>query len=50
MFAIQWIAAHCDGARYLLKVDDDVIINLPYAQHFMQLAPLKRSILGKENT
>ncbi len=45
-FAIQWIAANCDSKGHLLKVDDDVIINLSYAQNFMKIAPLKRSVLG----
>ena len=46
-FGFAWIAQHCRNAKYVLKADDDVIVNLPYLQTVLQVAPLRRSIVGR---
>ena len=46
VFALKWIASHCSDVPYILKADDDVIVNLPLLQHIIEISPLRRSIVG----
>ena len=46
-FGFSWIAEHCDNAKYVLKADDDVIVNLPFLQTVLNVSPLRRAILGR---
>ena len=47
-FGFSWIAKHCDNAKYVLKADDDVIVNLPYLQTVLNVSPLRRAIVGRK--
>ena len=47
-FGFSWIVKHCDNAKYVLKADDDVIVNLPYLQTVLNVSPLRRAIVGKK--
>ena len=46
-FGFSWIVEHCDNAKYVLKADDDVIVNLPYLQTVLNVSPLRRAIVGR---
>ena len=46
VFALKWIASYCNDVSYILKADDDVIVNLPLLQHIIEISPLRRSIVG----
>ena len=39
----------CPGVPYLLKSDDDMIINIPYLLDILTTEPLKRSFMGPYN-
>ena len=47
VFGLKWIANNCHGIKYVLKADDDVIVNLPYLQQILEISPLKRAIIGE---
>jgi len=40
---------HCSGVQYLLKSDDDMIVNLPYLLDILVDKPLRRSFMGPYN-
>ena len=42
-------ATRCPHVQYLLKSDDDMIINLPYLLDILVAKPLKRSFMGPYN-
>ncbi|KAM6473009.1 beta-1,3-galactosyltransferase 4 isoform 1-T2 [Liasis olivaceus] len=45
---LGWAAARCPGARFLVKADDDVFLNLPaLARHLGQLAGPPAAYLGR---
>lgn len=39
---LKWVTYHCPGAKYILKIDDDVFVNTPFLQEFLshELSPL----------
>ncbi|XP_067403069.1 beta-1,3-galactosyltransferase 4 [Emydura macquarii macquarii] len=48
MMLLGWAAAHCPGAAFLAKVDDDVFLNLPaLARHLGALPSPHRLYLGR---
>lgn len=47
MAMINWACKHCSKAKYLLKVDDDVLVNMPRLLSYVKEKTLKRSIIGK---
>ena len=47
MFALDWIRTNCKDVRYILKADDDGIVNLPLLQHILEITPLRRSMIGE---
>lgn len=48
---LKVVDERCPGVRYLLKTDDDMIVNLPYLLHLLDHthANLSRSIMGPLN-
>ncbi|XP_014261648.1 beta-1,3-galactosyltransferase 5 [Cimex lectularius] len=42
VMGLKWATYHCPGARYILKTDDDVFVNTPFLQAFLnsQVSPL----------
>lgn len=32
---LKWVTYHCPGAKYVLKIDDDVFVNVPYLKEFL---------------
>ena len=47
VFALKWITKYCPGIKYVLKADDDVIVNLSYLQEILEISPMKRALLGR---
>ena len=46
LFGLKIVSELCKEARYLLKSDDDMFINLPVLLRRLDKNPLKRSIMG----
>ena len=46
---LKVVSTHCPRVQYLLKSDDDMIINLPYLLDILVTKPLKRSFMGPYN-
>ncbi|XP_031336998.1 beta-1,3-galactosyltransferase 1-like [Photinus pyralis] len=45
---LRWVRDHCPSAKYLLKSDDDVFVNIPRLLKFIKkLNPKKRAIYGR---
>ncbi len=49
-FGLKWVASQCSHVRYLLKADDDIVMNLPYLQSILQERPLVRTMIGIMNS
>ncbi|XP_055550408.1 beta-1,3-galactosyltransferase 1-like [Wyeomyia smithii] len=48
IFLLEWTSINCPEARYLLKTDDDMFINVPKLLQFIEThASHKRSIFGR---
>ena len=45
-FGLAWIRTNCPHVTYILKADDDVIVNLPYLQRILEKAPIRRALIG----
>ncbi|XP_038107031.1 beta-1,3-galactosyltransferase 5 [Culex quinquefasciatus] len=44
----EWTASHCSGAKYLLKTDDDMFVNVPRLLDFVgEKSGEKRTIYGR---
>jgi len=46
---LKVVKNRCPGVRYLLKSDDDMVINLPYLLEILSAKPLNRSFMGPYN-
>uniref|UniRef100_A0A8D8CYN4 Hexosyltransferase n=1 Tax=Culex pipiens TaxID=7175 RepID=A0A8D8CYN4_CULPI len=45
---LEWTASHCSGAKYLLKTDDDMFVNVPRLLDFIgEKSGEKRTIYGR---
>ena len=49
LLGLKYVSEHCKSAKYLLKTDDDMFINLPYLMQILHSQPFKRSIMGPYN-
>jgi len=49
LLGLKVAAEHCPNVRYLLKTDDDMIVNLPYLLQLLANKGLQRSIMGPVN-
>lgn len=49
LLGLRYFMQHCSGAKYLLKSDDDMIVNLPYLLRILHRTPMERSIMGPLN-
>ncbi|XP_061169259.1 beta-1,3-galactosyltransferase 1-like [Saccostrea echinata] len=43
---LRWASMHCHRVRYLLKVDDDIFLNLPRLLEELKKHPRENSIIG----
>lgn len=43
---LRWASTNCKGVRYLLKIDDDMFLNLPRLLNELKVHPKTNSILG----
>ena len=46
LFGLRYFSKFCHSAKYLLKSDDDMFINIPYLLTILRQTPMKRSIMG----
>lgn len=45
---MRWVADHCSNIRYVLKVDDDMMLNMQHIADFAEINPnFHRVIIGK---
>lgn len=44
VMGLLWATKNCPGARYLLKLDDDVFVNTPYLNSYLPSLPEQRLI------
>lgn len=45
---MRWVAERCSAIRYVLKVDDDMMLNMQHITDFAEINPnLHRAIIGK---
>ena len=50
LFGLRYVGDFCAGARYLVKSDDDMIINFPYLIHLLNSTNMTRAIMGPYNS
>ncbi len=43
---MQWLGTYCPGVRFMLKIDDDVLLNLPVVQGAVTTSVLRRNMMG----
>lgn len=43
---LKWVQHHCSSAHFLMKVDDDVYLNLPVLVEALSLAPTANTLIG----
>ncbi len=43
---MQWLQRHCFGVHFMLKIDDDVLLNLRVVQHAVTTSMLHRNVMG----
>ena len=46
LFAMGWANAHCKHARYFIKMNDDVIVNIPHIIRRLNQTNFTRTIMG----
>lgn len=46
LLGLKFVSEFCSSAKYLLKSDSDMFINLPYLTQFLNDNPFNKSILG----
>ena len=50
IMCLRWVTQYCTSAKYVLKTDDDMLVNLPYLTHILQyMYKPKNLILGALN-
>lgn len=49
LLGLKWASENCPGAKYLLKSDDDMVINIPYLLQLLKKLKMSRGILGPYN-
>lgn len=43
LLALKWISQHCNDIQYMLKVDEDVFLNVPFLVRFLQVQHVYRN-------
>lgn len=46
ILGLRFFSQYCGEARYYLKADDDVFVNLPFWVEILQHTPMHRSVMG----
>ena len=49
LLGLKWVKEHCPHVKYLIKSDDDMIINVPYLLDVLAKTNMTRSLLGPYN-
>ncbi len=49
LLALKWVSQYCSGAKYIVKSDDDMIINFPLLLKVLQSKNFTWSIMGPIN-
>lgn len=49
LLGLKFVSEYCRPAKYLLKSDDDMFVNLPYLVDILARTPHRRSIMGPLN-
>jgi len=50
LFGLKVVQTYCPDVKYLLKSDDDMVINLPYLLNILARNPMTRSFMGPYNS
>ena len=46
LLGLKWMSEYCDGAKYLVKSDDDMIINFPHLTKVLRETNMTWSVIG----
>jgi len=44
---LRWVNSTCDGIKYVLKIDDDMFVNMQMVVDFCETRSFPRSVIGK---
>ncbi|KAK2183597.1 hypothetical protein NP493_305g00023 [Ridgeia piscesae] len=50
LLGLNWLMRYCPSAKYLLKSDDDMIINIPYLLEILNHTDMRKGIMGPYNS
>ncbi len=46
LLGLKWVSRYCHGAKYYMKADEDIIVNLPFLVTILNKRKPERSIMG----
>lgn len=49
LLGLRFFIQHCPQAKFLLKSDDDMIVNIPHLLNVLRSTPMQRSVMGPLN-
>jgi hypothetical protein len=49
LLGLKYFIQHCPHAKYLLKSDDDMVVNIPYLLNVLHRTPMHWSVMGPLN-
>ena len=49
LFGLLWVSRYCPSAKFLLKSDDDMFVNIPYLLKIIENTDMRNSIMGPYN-
>ena len=49
MLCLKYLKLHCLNVQYVLKCDDDMMLNLPYIAGYLKEHPFERTFMGPHN-
>ena len=50
LFGLQFAVEYCSNAQYIIKMDDDIILNMPVIIRYLQIGIPPNTIVGPVNT
>ncbi len=49
LLGLKWVRDYCSSAKFLIKSDDDMIINFPYLLKILRTTNMNKGIMGPHN-